>query len=146
MDRQLLILLGCRLLQFLFAAVVLGVSVQLATRLKNFDNACDAIYGEKVCKLYGLIPAIRYCAFVGVFGIIDLLAGAASLFLDMIPYLVVLGFDGLATVFYLAGGVVSAPYMHMLRETSEADAVNRESLFFSRTISVRTEAIKKQCA
>lgn len=45
---------------------------------------------------------------MGAFGMIDALVGMVGVFLDMVPYIISLGLDGLAAVAYLAGGIVSA--------------------------------------
>ena len=66
-----------------------------------------------------MIPAIEYSAFVGAFGLLDALVGVAVCFLDMIPYIVGVGFDALADVFYLAGGVVS--YLNVSRGCGSFD-------------------------
>lgn len=97
--------------QVLFAAVVLGVSISLATRFNKAENFCDEVYGHHSpdCNLHGFIPAIEFSAFVGAFGLLDSFVGLAACFLEVIPYVVNAGFDALADLFFLAGGVVSIP-------------------------------------
>lgn len=99
------LLLGPRAGQLLAAAVVLGLSANLYADIGIARQLCQASKND--CHLDGLQPAVGFLAFVGAWGLLDALAGAAAVFLDVIPWIVAAGVDGLAGVFYLAGGVVS---------------------------------------
>lgn len=58
-------------------------------------------------SLDGLVPILKFGIFVGAWGLIDSLVGLAATFLEAIPWIVVAALDGLACIFYFAGGVVS---------------------------------------
>lgn len=139
--------------QILFAAVVLGVSVSLATQFNKLQKDCNAETKDSECKLFGMIPAIEYSAFVGAFGLLDALIGLAGCFLEMIPYLVTVGFDALADIFYIAGGVVRIwrtpyPQKHLLSQrysalpSSSPTEISKSCA--SRTVSVVIAPASKQ--
>ena len=48
-----------------------------------------------------------FSSFAGGFGILISLVGLASLWVDKIPKIFVMAADGLASAFFLAGGIVS---------------------------------------
>ncbi len=74
----------------LCGAVVVGLSVTLA----------------KQQMLGGIPTQTNFSTFAGAFGIISSFFGLAPLLLDAIPALAVVAVDALASVFYLAAGVV----------------------------------------
>ncbi|OTB01398.1 hypothetical protein M426DRAFT_14560 [Hypoxylon sp. CI-4A] len=81
--------LAVRTLLLLFGAVVLGVSITLA----------------KQQALGSPPPETSFGSFTGAFGILVSLIGLAALFIDKLPAIVLLGADGLASAFYLAGAI-----------------------------------------
>ncbi|RHZ58355.1 hypothetical protein CDV55_104603 [Aspergillus turcosus] len=88
-----------RAFQFLFAIVVLGLSVTLAK-------------GQR----YGSVPAATgYAAFTGGAGILAALIGCAALFVDALRGIISWAIDGLASLALLAGGIAFAV---LLRGTS----------------------------
>lgn len=73
------------------AAVVLGLSISVAKH-----------------QAHGSVPSeTAFSSFAGGFGILISLVGLASLWIDKIPKIFVMAADGLASVFFLAGGIVS---------------------------------------
>jgi len=77
--------------QLIFGAVVLGLSI---TAVK--------------WQMYGAAPAVSgYNAFVGAFGMLAALIGTAVIWIDAVPDLIMAIVDGLASVLFLAGGIVS---------------------------------------
>ncbi len=50
-----------------------------------------------------------FSSFTGAFGILASIIGLVALFMESFPQFVALIADGLAAVFYLAGGIVSHP-------------------------------------
>ena len=86
---------------------MLGTSVHSYKKLNLGQKICDAFAKDKECDYQGLIPALGFGAAVGAYGLIDAIAGIVSLFMDIIPYIIMLGLDGLAAIVYLAGGAVS---------------------------------------
>ena len=87
----MIITLACRVIQLLFAAVVLALSVVL---IKN--------YGP------GHAPSlIDYGAFCGGAGIVIAAVGVVACFLEPLQGIIQLILDGLAAFFLLAGGIVS---------------------------------------
>ncbi|KAK3062494.1 hypothetical protein LTS18_003950 [Coniosporium uncinatum] len=84
--------LALRSVQIIFAAIVLGLSVSLAK-------------GQG----YGSVPATTgYSSFVGGFGIIVAAVGFAAIFIEKLNGIVIWVVDGLAAMFYLAGGIAIA--------------------------------------
>lgn len=106
MEGSKLILTITRALQLLFAAVVLGTSVSLYKFLPKYQNECNALYKDSECNFFGLIHAVGFGCFVGALGLVDSIAGIVAVFLDVIPFIILLGADALASVVYLAGGLV----------------------------------------
>ena len=86
---------------------MLGTAVHTYKRTDLSQDICDAYRKDKECDAHGLIPALGFGAAEGAYGIIDAIARIISLFVDVIPYIIMLGLDGLAAVVYLAGGAVS---------------------------------------
>jgi hypothetical protein len=85
-----------RILQMIFAIIVLGLSIRAAQ-----------------WQEIGSIPTTTaYCAFAGAFAILVTLIGFAAIWIDAIPNLIVSGLDGLASIVLLAGGIVSIPFSH----------------------------------
>lgn len=80
-----------RVLQILFAVIVLGLSIHAA---KWQDT--------------GSVPATTaYSAFAGGFAILVALIGLAAIWISAIPSLIMSGVDALASILLLAGGIVS---------------------------------------
>ncbi|KAI6383618.1 hypothetical protein MCOR25_000071 [Pyricularia grisea] len=87
--------LGLKGFLLIASAVVLGLSVTLAKHQR-----------------YGSPPAeTSFASFTGGFGIIVAAIGVASMFVDAIPTLVPLVAEGLAALFFLAGGIALAVAM-----------------------------------
>ncbi|KAF3762463.1 hypothetical protein M406DRAFT_357468 [Cryphonectria parasitica EP155] len=87
-----IISIGFRALQMLFAIVVVGLS---ATFMKD--------------QHVGSAPVTtRYSVFVGAFGMIVGAFGAVALWVDRIPSIAPMVTDGLAALFFLAGGIAWA--------------------------------------
>ncbi|KAK5173306.1 uncharacterized protein LTR77_001987 [Saxophila tyrrhenica] len=105
MEMSKLILAALRALLLLSAAVVLGTSVDLYQFLPKYQDACNAVYEDKLCDLQGLIPALGYGCFVGALGLLAALAGIVATFIDAIPTIVVLGLEAFSGVVYLSGGL-----------------------------------------
>jgi hypothetical protein len=88
-----LVVAALRTFQLLFGIVIIGLT---ATLIK------DQVFN-------GTLPSsIAYAAFAGAFGIIAGVVTIVALWVDAIQIIFVLGLDALATVFYIAGGVVLA--------------------------------------
>ena len=106
-----LLALAPRALQLLSAAVVLGLSASLYPKVQRAKDFCDAIRNLPDCDFQGLGPTTGFAAFVGAFGLLDALAGAAvGVFLaERVKWWMLAIVDGLAGLFYLAGGIVSPP-------------------------------------
>jgi hypothetical protein len=86
-----IVLAALRSFQLLFAVVVIGLSANLIK---------DQFVANTVPS------AISYAAFTGAFGLLAGLATLAALWVDAIQIVIVLALDALATIFYIAGGVV----------------------------------------
>lgn len=84
-------------LQLICAGVVLGLSISL---IKT--------------QVYGSVAAINYAAFTGGFGLLAGLIGIAAIFFEPLAGLVMAALDALATLFLLAGGIVSPAQNLML--------------------------------
>lgn len=69
---------------------------------------CDEYYGT--CETFneGWKTTIRYCIFLGIYGIMIAALGIASLYVDKIPTEVPLVVDSIGALFYLAGGIAWA--------------------------------------
>jgi hypothetical protein len=62
-------------------------------------------------QVYGSVPATTgYSSFTGGFGVLVAIIGFASLWIEAIPSIIVLGFDGLAAILFACGGIVSTPW------------------------------------
>jgi hypothetical protein len=82
-----------RILQLIFAIIVLGLSVRAA----NWQEI-------------GSIPTTTaYCAFAGAFAMLISIIGLAAIWLTAIPKMIMSGLDGLASIILLAGGIVRPP-------------------------------------
>lgn len=78
--------------QLVFSAIVLGLSISL-------------IRGQ----VWGGAPSQHgYAAFTGGFGCLTALIGFAACFVEAIPAFIMAALDGLASIVFLAGGIVSA--------------------------------------
>ncbi|KAI9685175.1 MAG: hypothetical protein M1822_004762 [Bathelium mastoideum] len=87
--------LGARFFQILFAIIVLGISSTMA-KWQTFGSApATTVYG----------------AFTGGFALLIGLVGAVSIFLEVIPAIIVAGADALAAVLTLAAGIAYAVTM-----------------------------------
>lgn len=97
--------------QILSAAVVLGLSAKLAVDWHEYDKACGTLPHKEIkeCRQFeGRWPSSTdFSAFVGAWGLLDALVGLVAVFVTALPLIAILVLDGLAAVFYLAGGVVS---------------------------------------
>lgn len=86
-------------LQIIFGVIVLGLSI-----------------GAVKWQVIGTAPATTgYNAFAGAFGILTALIGIAAAFMEMIPELIMAIVDGLASVIFLAGGIVSPDFSTVLQ-------------------------------
>lgn len=88
-----------RILQIIFAVIVLGLSVHAA----QWQDT-------------GSIPATTsFNAFAGAFGVLVAVVGIAAIWVSAIPKLIMSGIDGLASVLLLAGGIVSLTHhLHVI--------------------------------
>ena len=102
-------LLAVRTFQILCAAVVLGLSINVDKFWNTIDAECKATKGcsTKDSGIDIIHTVFRYGAFVGAFGLIDAFLGLAAAFVSSLMWLIPLVIDGLAAVFFLAGGCVS---------------------------------------
>jgi len=92
----MIVTLGVRVLQIIFAAVILALSVVL-------------IHGHGPGHAPSLID---YGAFCGGAGLLFATIGAVACFVDSLQGMITLALDAIATFFVLAGGIVShAPPM-----------------------------------
>ncbi|KAK4495903.1 hypothetical protein PRZ48_013171 [Zasmidium cellare] len=115
MEKTKLALYIPRALQLIAAAIVLGVAITL-TRDINHIGAQKGCYQHgdpddtiKCSDMVGRYPSsTAYAAFTGAFGLLDALVGLVGIVLTGTPWVAVAGFDGLAILFYLAGGINSA--------------------------------------
>jgi len=104
-----------RVLQLIFAVIVLGLSVRAAK-----------------WQWSGSVPAsTAYAAFAGGFAVLITLVGIAAIWISAIPALIMSMVDALAAVLLLAGGIVSPS--HRLC-TSEMVANNTTRLTRSRSL------------
>ncbi|TLD26717.1 hypothetical protein PspLS_05286 [Pyricularia sp. CBS 133598] len=87
--------LGLKGFLLIASAVVLGLSVTLAKHQRHGSPPVET----------------SFASFTGGFGIIVAAIGVASMFIDAIPTLVPLVAEGLAAVFFLAGGIALAVAM-----------------------------------
>lgn len=84
--------LAVRFFQIVFGAIVLGLSI---TAIK--------------WQGHGSAPATTsYSAFTGAFGMLAALIGVAAIFIEALPQRIV---DALASVLFLAGGIVRRPIL-----------------------------------
>ncbi|KAF2500994.1 hypothetical protein BU16DRAFT_612980 [Lophium mytilinum] len=101
-----------RVVQLIFAAVVLGLSVAL---IKN--------------QYIGSAPAtINYNAFCGGFGLLAAFLGIAAIWVEALGGLVMAAIDGLASLFFLAGGLAVVITLHGISCTSNSES-NLEKMF-----------------
>lgn len=91
--------------------MVLGTSVSLYKFLPHAQDVCNSITKDKYCNFYGLIHAVGFGCFVGALGLVDAIAGMVAVFMDVIPFIILLAADALAAIVYLAGGLVCCPLM-----------------------------------
>ena len=57
----------------------------------------------------GSPSAINYAAFTGGFGMVAAAAGVAALFIEPLGGFIITAIDGLASLLFLAGGIVRLP-------------------------------------
>ncbi|KAK3391130.1 marvel domain-containing protein [Podospora didyma] len=86
------ITLGVRALQFIFAIVVLGLSITLI----------------KAQQIGDAPTTTKYSSFTGGFGILVCAAGVLGLFISKIPDIAFLALDGILGILFLAGGIAWA--------------------------------------
>ena len=84
--------------QLITGAIVLGLSIGLSKH-----QVIDKVP-----------PVTGFSAFVGAFGLIVAGLGLLSLWVDKVPNTVVLAADTLATLFYIAAGIVSPAHSFSL--------------------------------
>ncbi|KAF1984232.1 hypothetical protein K402DRAFT_406202 [Aulographum hederae CBS 113979] len=90
-----------RSVQIIFAAVSLGLAVGVLTSINDFSN-WDSVYKP---------TQLTYAAFCGGFGIFAGLVGFVAIFFDKLDGIVTWVIDGLAALFFLAGGIAVAVAM-----------------------------------
>ncbi|KAF2485835.1 hypothetical protein BDY17DRAFT_294310 [Neohortaea acidophila] len=107
MEGSRLALIILRVWLILCACVVLGTSVDLAnyTTSRDIQEFCKVVENSSNCNLHGLVAAVEFTAFAGAWGLIAALLGLISAFITAIPWVAVAVIDGLACIFYFAGGV-----------------------------------------
>lgn len=87
----MIVTLVIRFSQIVFGAIALGLSI---TAIK--------------WQWTGTAPATTsYSAFAGAFGMLTAVIGTVAVFLDAIPGIIMAMVDGLASLIFLAGGIVS---------------------------------------
>lgn len=90
----------------ILAIAILGLSASIIA-----DKACNpegglCISAERILSWENLgLKTIRYCIFLGTYGILIASVGTASLFVDKIPMIVPLVGDSIGALFYLSGGI-----------------------------------------
>lgn len=91
--------------QFHLAAAVFSLSIAII----NWTYACnnDTNCASDVSPILNGTAQFEYGAFVGAFGLFDAVVGKTAIFVGAIPPLVTPVLDGLASILYLAGGIVS---------------------------------------
>ncbi|KAF1826774.1 uncharacterized protein K489DRAFT_399014 [Dissoconium aciculare CBS 342.82] len=99
-------------LLFITAIIIIGLSASLTNSFQYYTDLCNAINIEYPsenagdCGVSGWLRGSRFGIFVGVWGLLAaILALATTLVSTAIITLVAITFDGLATVFYLAGAI-----------------------------------------
>ncbi|KAI5357309.1 putative Marvel domain-containing protein [Septoria linicola] len=96
-------LLVARAFQLIFAIVLLGVSISFVQDINEFRRTAD--FYDLRYNL-GRIPSSAYfAAFTGAWGLLDALVGLVGAFITAIPWFVVIAFDALAAIFYIAAGI-----------------------------------------
>jgi hypothetical protein len=88
---------------------VLGLSVWLRNEFSYIVNVCKVVYGDvEECSLGRWPAGASYGAFVGAFGLLAALVGFVPTFVASgALWIAAFVLDALATIFYLAGGIVS---------------------------------------
>jgi hypothetical protein len=94
----MIITLAVRILQLLFAIIVLALSVVL---IKDFGPVLEGAKAQKVPSL------IDYGAFCGGAALVIAVVGVVAAFFEKLQGLIMMVLDGLAAFFLLAGGIVS---------------------------------------
>jgi cytochrome bd-type quinol oxidase subunit 2 len=95
----MIITLAVRVLQILFAVVVLALSVVL---IRGMGPVFEGHTVQKVPSL------IDYGAFCGGAGIVIAVFGVVAAFFEPLQGIIIMALDALASFFVLAGGIVSA--------------------------------------
>jgi len=115
MEGSKLGLLVTRILLLIFGAIVLGVAASVSVDFNDAKSGCDYLgQYKKQCEdgLNELFkspkPSIEYAAFTGAWGILAALVTLVAVFVETLPWIISLGFDSLAAIFYLAGGINNA--------------------------------------
>jgi hypothetical protein len=94
----MIVTLGVRILQILFAIIALALPISL---IKGMGPIFANRSGDKAPTL------IDYGAFCGGAGLVISVIGVAAAFLEPLQGLVIIILDGLASFFLLASGIVS---------------------------------------
>ncbi|ROW16638.1 hypothetical protein VPNG_01727 [Cytospora leucostoma] len=97
-------ILGLSVLQFAMAIAVLVLSISLLKN-KGFITWSATWYYRRTTILLAIL---RYCVFLGVYGILAALITIASLFVSVISTLIPLLLQVTGALLFLAGGIVLA--------------------------------------
>ncbi|TVY84898.1 hypothetical protein LSUE1_G000329 [Lachnellula suecica] len=95
----MIVTLAVRVLQLVFAVIVLALSIVLIRGMG------PAFFGETASKAPSLID---YGAFCGGAGIAIAIVGVVAAFLEPLQGIIIIALDGLASFFLLAGGIAFA--------------------------------------
>ncbi|KAI1491009.1 hypothetical protein F5X96DRAFT_633375 [Biscogniauxia mediterranea] len=104
-----IVTLALRGFLLVFGAVVLALSVTLAKH-----------------QTIGSPPSeTSFSSFCGAFGIVVTALGILAFFFDKIPFIIVLGADALASVFYLAGAIALTVALKPVSSCTSSDVTQR---------------------
>jgi hypothetical protein len=90
----------------------------------------------------GSNPTINYAAFTGGFGMVAAIVGVAALFVEPLAGLVMAAIDTLASLLFLAGGIVSV-YTTLLFQGEIANKTLCRRLLSSSAASTAPQAIMR---
>ncbi|EME38041.1 hypothetical protein DOTSEDRAFT_39588 [Dothistroma septosporum NZE10] len=88
--------------------VVLGVAAKLVVAVNLFFDLCKLLDDEYVKSVIKHPKVFKILCFVAAFGTLDIFIGLIAAIIAVIPRAPVLGFDTLAAIFFLVGGIISA--------------------------------------